>query len=116
MRRLDALSDERAYQVLDYVEFLESRYAERPAAAPSLLQRFAEGVEDTLRAGNVSATAVAETMGLLGKAVQVLAGVAQGARSVVEGVATPGGAQEAAPADAAAAPPPPNEPTRPQAY
>ena len=32
-RKLDALGDERLYQVLDYVEFLESRYAEKPVAA-----------------------------------------------------------------------------------
>ena len=29
LRKLETLSDERGYQVLDYVEFLESRYAER---------------------------------------------------------------------------------------
>ena len=43
-RKLDALSDERGYQLLDYVEFLESKYAERAAGyvlsvdrAPDLL-------------------------------------------------------------------------------
>jgi len=29
LRKMETLSDERGYQVLDYVEFLESRYAER---------------------------------------------------------------------------------------
>jgi hypothetical protein len=29
LRKVEALSDDRGYQVLDYVEFLESRYAER---------------------------------------------------------------------------------------
>ena len=35
LQKLETLSDERGYQVLDYVEFLESKYAERqtPAAA-----------------------------------------------------------------------------------
>ena len=32
-RKLEILSDEQAYQVLDYVEFLESRYAERELCA-----------------------------------------------------------------------------------
>ena len=32
LRKLETLSDERGYQVLDYVEFLESRYAERAVA------------------------------------------------------------------------------------
>ena len=33
LQKLDSLSDERGYQVLDYVEFLESKYAERQAPA-----------------------------------------------------------------------------------
>ena len=31
LRRLDELSDERGYQILDYIEFLHSKYAERAA-------------------------------------------------------------------------------------
>ena len=81
VRSLDTMSDERAYQVLDYVEFLESKYAQRPALATAF-QRFAEGVEDTLRAGRVPATAVAETMTFLNKAVGVLSGVAAAGKSV----------------------------------
>jgi len=81
VRALDTMSDERAYQVLDYVEFLESKYAARPALATTF-QRFAEGIEDTLRAGRVPATAVAETMTLLNRAVGVLSGVAAAGKSV----------------------------------
>ena len=81
-RRLDALTDERLYQVLDYVEFLESKYAKPQAPQANPLQRFAEGVEDTLRAGRVSTVAIAETMGLLNKAVGVLNGAAAAGKSV----------------------------------
>ena len=56
LRKLESLSDERGYQVLDYVEFLESRSAERPAPPASICQRFGDAVEDSLRAGKVSAT------------------------------------------------------------
>jgi hypothetical protein len=87
-RKLDTLSDERLYQVLDYVEFLEARYAEKPAAATNVLQRFAEGVEDRLRAGGVAASTVAETMGLLGKAMNVLGGAAQTTMNVANDVVT----------------------------
>ncbi|HVT39156.1 MAG TPA: hypothetical protein VHE78_08920 [Gemmatimonadaceae bacterium] len=82
LRRLETLSDERLYQVLDYIEFIESRYAERKPASPDVFQRFAEGVEDTLRAGRVSAAAVSQTMGLLSKAMSVLGGVAAAGKSV----------------------------------
>ncbi len=87
-RKLDTLSDERLYQVLDYVEFLEARYAEKPAAPVNVLQRFAEGVEDKLRAGGVAVTTISETMGLLNRAVGVLNGVAQTTMSVAGDVVT----------------------------
>ena len=82
LRKLETLSDERLYQVLDYVDFLESKYAEKKPASPDVFQRFAEGVEDTMRAGKVSATAVSQTMGLLSKAMGVLGGVAAAGKSV----------------------------------
>jgi hypothetical protein len=86
MRRLEALPEERAYQVLDYVEFLESKYAARAATSPNVVQKFAEGVQDTLRAGNVSASAIAETMGYMSKAMGILAGAKAAAESVASDV------------------------------
>src|SRR6185312_16474315 len=67
LRKLDALPDDKAYQVLDYVEFLESKYAERPAGAPPF-QRVAETLEDTLRAGRVPINIIKGTMDAVGKA------------------------------------------------
>jgi hypothetical protein len=82
MRKLESLSDERLYQVLDYVEFLESKYAERQAPSANVFTRFAENVEDRLRAGRVSATTIAETMNLMNRAVGVLGNVAAAGKSV----------------------------------
>jgi hypothetical protein len=84
LQKLESLSDERGYQVLDYVDFLESKYAERPtpATAGNPLSRFADAVEERLRAGKVSASAIAETMGLMNRAVGVLSGAAAAGKSV----------------------------------
>jgi hypothetical protein len=84
LQKFESLSDERGYQVLDYVDFLESKYAERPtpAAAGNPLSRFADAVEERLRAGKVSASAIAETMGLMNRAVGVLSGAAAAGKSV----------------------------------
>jgi hypothetical protein len=82
LRKLDTLSDERAYQVLDFVEFLESKYAERQSPSANVFQRFAETVEDKLRAGRVSAATISETMSLMNKAMGVLSGVAAAGKSV----------------------------------
>src|SRR5229473_4877471 len=85
VRKLDALSDEKAYQVLDYVEFLESKYAERPAGAPPF-QRVAETLEDTLRAGRVPVTIIKGTMDAVGKAGKFLEGLAAAGKAAVEEV------------------------------
>ena len=88
LRKLDTLSDERGYQALDYVEFLEARYAEKQAESGSLFRQFAEGLEDKLRAGKVSATTIVDTMGLLNKAVGMLEGVAAAGKSVANDIVT----------------------------
>src|SRR3569623_1831311 len=72
LRKLETLSDERGYQVLDYVEFLESRYAERQSPNANTFTRFTEAIEDRLRAGKVSASAIAETVGFMNRAARVL--------------------------------------------
>jgi hypothetical protein len=73
-RRLESLPDDRGYQILDYIEFLESRYADKsaPAGAANPFTKFTEAVEDKLRAGRVSTTAIAETVSLMNKASSVL--------------------------------------------
>lgn len=43
-RKLESLSDERLYQVLDYVEFLEEKYGEG-SADPDGIQRVAESIQ-----------------------------------------------------------------------
>ena len=82
LRRLELLSDGRGYQILDYVEFLDSCYAERPAPPASIFQRFGDAVEDSLRAGKVSATTISRAMGFMGQAMSALEGVAAAGKSV----------------------------------
>src|SRR5215217_4653331 len=123
LRKLDTISDERAYQVLDFVEFLESKYAERQNPTANVLQRFAETVEDKLRAGRVSAATISETMNLMNKAMGVLSGVAAAGKSVANDIVgaassltTPQGTVGEGTAPAAPAPqlqPPPDAPPPP---
>jgi hypothetical protein len=83
LRRLDPLPDERGYQILDYVEFLESKYAER-VSPTNLLARISEGIEDTMRAARLPIKAISGTTGLMESAGKVMKGVAAAAESVVE--------------------------------
>jgi hypothetical protein len=114
LRRLEALPEDRLYQALDYIEFLESKYAARQAPPPNVLQRFAEGIEDTLRAGNVSASKVSEAMGFMSKAMGVLSGVAAAGASVandVVGIAKGKPGDPTVPPAAPSAPPAPPAPS-----
>jgi hypothetical protein len=82
-RRLETLTDERGYQILDYVEFLESKYASR-AAPSNLFAKISEGIEDTMRAARLPIRAIKGTTGLMDSAGKVMKGVAAAAQSVVD--------------------------------
>ncbi len=87
LRQLDTLSDEKGYAVLDYAEFVASRYgAKETSSAGSIFSRFTDGIEDTMRAGKLSASAISQTMGLLNQAVGVLGGVAAAGKSVASDI------------------------------
>ena len=83
LRRIEALSDQRGYQILDYVEFLESKYAER-VAPTNILAKITEGIEDTMRAAKIPIKGISTTMDLMGSAGKVMKGVAAAAQSVVD--------------------------------
>ena len=82
-RKLDVMPDEQAYQVLDYIEFLESKYSQRAAGAPAF-QKVAETLEDTMRAGRVPITIIRGTMDAVGKAGRILEGLAAAGKAAVD--------------------------------
>jgi hypothetical protein len=87
-RKLDALPDEKLYQVLDYIEFLEERYGEEPDT-PDTMQRFAEGIQDKLRARRMAPWAFKGVMGALSvvdRAVGTAAKTARGLADEIEKV------------------------------
>ena len=83
LRRLEALPEDKVYQVLDFVEFLESKYADRPAGAPAF-QKVAETLEDTMRAGRVPVNIIKGTMDAVGKAGKFLEGLAAAGKAAIE--------------------------------
>jgi hypothetical protein len=82
-RKLESLSDERGYQILDYVEFLESKFAER-ATPTGIFARFTETVEDTMRAGKLPIQAISGTLGVMDSAAKVMKGFAAAGKTVVD--------------------------------
>ena len=87
LRRLEDLPDDKAYQVLDYMEFLESKFGSR--SGPSTLEKIADRVEDTLRAGRVSVSAIKGTRGVFDAADRVMQGLAAAGKTVVDELQAP---------------------------
>jgi hypothetical protein len=108
LRALDTLPDDRAYQVLDFVEFLESRYAERQRPT-GFLARITETVEDTMRAGKLPIQAISGTMGLMDSATKVMKGLAAAGQAVVDEAINVAQAPPSRPATPAPKPPAPEK-------
>ncbi len=85
-RKLQVLPHAQLFQVLDYIEFLETKYAPGKAEAPSGLQRFAERLQDRLRGRSVAPEYISGAVGMLGMARKVV----ETGRDVVSGVVQTG--------------------------
>jgi hypothetical protein len=83
LRKIESLPDEQIYQVLDYIEFLESKYASASSVEASGLQKFAEGLEDKLRRRAVSPSTIREAFQLISAADRVLSGVSSAGRQIL---------------------------------
>jgi hypothetical protein len=83
IRKIESLPDEQIYQVLDYIEFLEAKYASTVNVEASGLQKFAEGLEDKLRRRAVSPTTIREAFQLISAADRVLSGVSSAGRQIL---------------------------------
>jgi hypothetical protein len=112
-RKLEALPPEQLYQVLDYIEFLEAKYAQAKARQPDALQRFAERLEDGMRMRAVAPRVISGTVGLLGSARRVLRTVSDAGREMLADVTAPAPrpAGERAAGNGGAEAPPPARPT-----
>ncbi len=83
LRTIEGLPDEQIYQVLDYIEFLETKYGETEPVAASGLQKFAEGLEDKLRKKAVSPNTIREAFQLISAADRVLSGVSSAGKQIL---------------------------------
>ena len=86
-RNLEALPEDRLYQVLDYIEFLTSKYARdgvKPSGSP--LKRFGDRLEDSMRLNGVGMSAIRGTLGVVGTADRVVTDLAQAGRSLLKDV------------------------------
>jgi hypothetical protein len=110
IRRLEALPEERAYQILDYIEFLESKYAER--SAPSgILAKITDTVEDTMRAAKLPVQAVSGAVSVMDSASRLMRGLAAAGNAVVSEAVKAASSDPAAPKAPAPTPVAPPNPS-----
>jgi hypothetical protein len=82
-RKLDALPEQQLYQVLDYIEFLESKYAPGQVRDPDVLTKFAERFEDSMRMRSVAPKVIYGAVGLMGTARKVVRGVTDAGKDLL---------------------------------
>ena len=84
MRKIESLPEEQVYQILDYIEFLEGKYATDIAQEASGLQKFAESMEDKLRKKAMSPETLREAFQLISAADRVLSNVSSAGKQLLE--------------------------------
>lgn len=75
IRKLERLPEAQLYQVLDFVEFLDARHGQGAEPRVTGFQRFAERLEDRMRARSIAGTAMTGTLKVVGTASKVLDGI-----------------------------------------
>lgn len=98
LRRLEALPEEQLYQVLDFIEFVEAKYARTAARKPDAFQQFAERVEDQMRVRSLAPRAMRGTMKVMSTAGKVLDGFRDLGRGLASADNGPARPQSATPA------------------
>lgn len=83
LRKIESLPDEQIYQVLDFIEFLESKYSQAAPVEASGLRKFAENLEDKLRRKAVSPSTIREAFQLISAADRVLSGVSSAGKQIL---------------------------------
>ena len=86
--KLRNLPDEYGRQLLDYLEFLESKY-NRSRRAPSTVQRITENIEDRIGAVSISDVAAKGTAQVREAAGKLMEGLAAASRVVAEELQPP---------------------------
>jgi len=87
LRKMESLPEEQIYQVLDYIEFLESKYARALGQEASGIQKIAENLEDRMRKRAFSPATLREAFQLLSAADKALQGVTKAGKQLLDDLA-----------------------------
>lgn len=88
LRRIESLPEAQVYQVLDYIEFLESKYARDAGTEASGLQKIAENLQDRMRKKAMNPETLREAFQLISVADKALSGVSSAGRQILKDLGT----------------------------
>jgi hypothetical protein len=100
LRHIEALPEAQIYQVLDYIEFLSSKYARANVRNPGPLQKFNELLEDKMRGQGLAFGTIKGALGVMGTAGRMVSGITEAGKTVMREVES---------AISTPAPPPPQQ-------
>ena len=83
MRSIESLPDDQVYQVLDFIEFLESKYARDLKLERSGLQKIAEALEDKMRKKAMNPATLREAFQLISAADRVMSSVSSAGKQII---------------------------------
>lgn len=89
LRKLESLPEAQIYQVLDYLEFLESRYNRGTVDDATALQKLGERFEDGLRKRTMNPAKLREAFQLISAADRVLSSVSTAGRQILDDLQIP---------------------------
>lgn len=88
LRRIESLPEAQVYQVLDFIEFLESKYAREVQVEASGLQKIAENLQDRMRKKAMNPETLREAFQLIAVADRALSGVSTAGRQILKDLGT----------------------------
>jgi len=88
IRKIESLPEEQVYQVMDYIEFLDTKYGGMPEGA-SGLQKLGEGLQDKMRKRAMNPATIREAFQIISTADKVLQSVSNAGKRLMDELTQP---------------------------
>jgi len=88
IRKIQSLPEEQVYQVMDYIEFLDTKYGGMPTQA-SGLQKLGEGLQDKMRKKAMNPATIREAFQIISTADKVLQSVSNAGKRLMDELTQP---------------------------
>lgn len=88
IRKIESLPEEQVFQVMDFIEFLDTKYGGMPTEA-SGLQKLGEGLQDRMRKKAMNPATIREAFQIISTADKVLQSVSNAGKRLMDELTQP---------------------------